>query len=157
MKKTLCIYYSRTGLTAEIMQSIAQQLDAELVSFTDGRNYDGVWGYLKACAVALSKNLPRLKPFVTERPMSDYETVIVGVPVWVEAPSVMVKAFLKENGRDIRGKLCYVVTHMSPISYEKKILDLARYAGRPCDSFLSVQTRKHDWKPEAAAFAEKIR
>lgn len=157
MKKTLCIYCTRTQLTKNVMESMAKELDAELVQFTDGKDYSGVMGYLKACVVALKKELPALKPFSTERPLSEYETVIVGFPTWVEGPSPLVKAFLKAHSKELTGKLCYVMTHMSPLPYDKSLAKLEAFAQRKPDSTLSVQTKKNDWHSEVKAFADQIR
>lgn len=157
MKKTLCIYCTRTQLTKGVMEAMAKELDAELVQFTDGKDYSGVMGYLKACVAAMKKELPVLKPFVTEQPLSAYETVVVGFPVWVEGPTPLVKAFLKDHHKELTGKLCYVMTHMSAVPYDKPMAKLAAFAQRQPDGTLSVQTRKHDWNGEVKAFADQIR
>ena len=36
MRDVLCIYYSRTGNTKRVMETIAKEMDAELLALTDG-------------------------------------------------------------------------------------------------------------------------
>ncbi len=46
LMKTLCLYYSRTNLTKEVMESMAQVLDADLAEYTDGKDRSGFLGYV---------------------------------------------------------------------------------------------------------------
>jgi flavodoxin len=40
--KTLCLYYTRTNTTKEVMENIAGILDADIAEYTDGRDRSGV-------------------------------------------------------------------------------------------------------------------
>ena len=44
MRDVLCIYYSRTGNTKRVMETIAKEMDAELLALTDGVEDDGEIG-----------------------------------------------------------------------------------------------------------------
>ena len=62
MSDILCIYYSRTGNTRRAMKEIAEALDAEIVSITDGELREGWQGYLKAGLQAMRRSTRPLGP-----------------------------------------------------------------------------------------------
>ena len=45
MRDVLCIYYSRTGNTKRVMETIAKEMDAELLALTDGVERSGLRGW----------------------------------------------------------------------------------------------------------------
>ena len=112
MSDILCIYYSRSGNTKKAMEEIAAALDAELVEITDGVNRSGTSGWLRSGMDAMRKNAEPLKPFETERPLQDYQLVIVGSPVWAGRCSSVTRSFLKKYGKKLKNA-AYVVTRGS--------------------------------------------
>lgn len=112
MSKILCIYYSRSGNTRKAMEEIAQALDAELVEITDGLDRSGTSGWLRSGMDAMRRTTEPLKPFETQRPLQDYQLVIVGSPVWAGRCSSVTRAFLKKYGKKLTNA-AYVVTRGS--------------------------------------------
>ena len=112
MSKILCIYYSRSGNTKQAMEEIAQALDAELVEITDGVDRSGTAGWLRSGRDAMRRTLEPLKPFETERPLQEYQLVVVGTPVWAGRCSSVTRAFLKKYGKKLTNA-AYVVTRGS--------------------------------------------
>ena len=82
MRDVLCIYYSRTGNTKRVMETIAKEMDAELLALTDGVERSGLRGWLRSGMDAMRKDCPDVLPFETERKLENYRLVIVGTPVW---------------------------------------------------------------------------
>lgn len=155
MNKALCIYYSRTGLTKQIAQQISEKTGADLVEIKTDDKYEGFIGYLYACVVALSKKMPKLS-YSADVDFEKYDKIIVLAPVWVEDACPAVKAFLQDNKDNLSGDVYFVLTHMSPVVYEKQIANLGKLLGKDFASYLSVQTRNHDWTEEVEQFVEKI-
>ena len=153
--KTLCVYYSRTGTTKEIAQTVAGALHADLLAVTDGVNRAGVSGYIGAAVDGLRKMLPVVRPFRTPRPLERYDRVIVAAPIWCEDVCPVIRAFLTDNRGRFKGELCYIVTHMSALSYAEKITGLVRYAGKEPADWLSVQTKNYDWTQDVADFLHR--
>ena len=112
MSNILCIYYSRTGNTRKAMEEIAKALDAELVEITDGLDRSGTSGWLRSGMDAMRRTTEPLKPFETERPLQDYQLVILGSPVWAGRCSSVARAFLKKYGKKLTNA-AYVVTRGS--------------------------------------------
>lgn len=92
---SLVVYYSLTGNTKKVAESIAAELDAELeaVELADpGAVKDG-----KPCGKLVMGPffgiLPDVKP--TEKDLHSYGHVILGAPVWATQLASPMKAFLK--------------------------------------------------------------
>ena len=112
MSNILCIYYSRTGNTRKAMEEIAQALDAELVEITDGLDRSGTSGWLRSGMDAMRRSTEPLKPFETERPLQEYQLVIVGSPVWAGRCSSVARSFMIKYGKKLTNA-AYVVTRGS--------------------------------------------
>ena len=63
MRDVLCIYYSRTGNTKRVMETIAKEMDAELLALTDGVERSGLRGWLRSGMDAMRKDCPDVLPF----------------------------------------------------------------------------------------------
>lgn len=109
MRDVLCIYYSRTGNTKRVMETIAKEMDAELLALTDGVERSGLRGWLRSGMDAMRKDCPDVLPFETERKLENYRLVIVGTPVWAGRCSSVVRSFLKQHGKEL-DRVAYVLT-----------------------------------------------
>ena len=155
--KTLCVYFTRTNLTEKIAAEISRQLDAELLKITDGKDRSGVLGYITAAVLGLKKSFPKLKPYKTEYPLCEYDRIIIAAPVWCEDICPIARAFAFENRQNLKGDIYLVITHMSNISYEKKISAFETLINKKVKSFLSLKTKKHDYSIELQKFVCDIR
>ncbi len=153
MKDILCLYYSRTGLTEKAMEILASELDAELVRYTDGIDRSGITGYIRSCFTAAKLKAPL--DIVTQRPLCEYRCVIVGMPTWVETPCSIGKGLLAKYRNQFPKNVHIVVTHMAPLSYEKRIKKLDRLLCNPMVSYLSLCT-KHENTEEIKQYAKTI-
>ena len=118
MPNILCVYYSRTGNTEKLMQEIAADLNGELLKLDDGVDRSGLRGWLRSGLQAMSRRLPAVKPPETELPLSIYDLVIIGTPVWAGRCSSPVRSFLVEYGNELR-RVAYVITRSSDVHYEE--------------------------------------
>ena len=118
MPNILCVYYSRTGNTEKLMQEIAADLNGELLKLDDGVDRSGLRGWLRSGLQAMSRRLPAVKPPETELPLSMYDLVIIGTPVWAGRCSSPVRSFLVEYGNELR-RVAYVITRSSDVHYEE--------------------------------------
>ena len=112
MRDVLCIYYSRTGNTKRVMETIAKEMDAELLALTDGVERSGLRGWLRSGMDAMRKDCPDVLPFETERKLENYRLVIIGTPVWAGRCSSVIRSFLKNHGREMK-RVAYVLTRSS--------------------------------------------
>ena len=156
MKKTLCLYYTRTNTTRMAAELLAQHLGADLAEYTDGKDRSGIGGYLVSCIDTLKKTLPQVYIKGTHFPF-EYERVIVCMPVWGEGPAIVGKALLEKYRDELPEDVCFVVTHMAGTDYEKKINSLDAYLKAPHTAHLSLRTKNNPkLKYEVRCFAEQI-
>ena len=151
--KTLCLYYTRTGTTKAAMEKLAQVLDADLAEYTDGKDRSGVLGYIGACFVSAKKTRVAIKENVD---LASYDRVIIGMPVWVEGPCAIGRAFISQYKESLKGEVYYAVTHMGKGTYEEKIKAMDQLLGRPSAGQISMQTKEHDYLKDIEEFAAKL-
>ena len=151
--KTLCLYYTRTGTTKAAMEKLAQLLDADLAEYTDGKDRSGVLGYIGACFVSAKKTRVAIKENVD---LASYDRVIIGMPVWVEGPCAIGRAFMSQYKESLKGEVYYAVTHMGKGTYEEKIKAMDQLLGRPSAGQISMQTKEHDYLQDIEEFAAKL-
>lgn len=124
----LCLYYSRTGNTRKAMEEIAKELGAELVELRDGVDRSGWGGWLR-CGVDAMRRTTRPVKIQTRIPLSDYQLVIIGSPVWAGRCSSVVRGFLKEHGKELRNA-SYVLTRGTEDRNEEVFIQMDRCT--PC-------------------------
>ena len=152
--KTLCLYYTRTNTTKAAMEKLAQLLDADLAEYTDGKDRSGVMGYIGACFASAKKTRVTIKENVD---LSSYDRVIIGMPVWVEGPCAIGRAFIGQYKDSLKGEVYYAVTHMGKGTYEEKIKAMDQLLGRPSCGQISMETKEHDYLKDIEAFAENLK
>ena len=126
MSDVLCIYYSRTGNTKSTILQIAQALDAEVVEIRDGVERSGVRGWLRCGMDAMSRTVPPVSPFETEKALSQYRLVILGTPVWAGRCSGVMRSFLKKYGKKLPAA-AYVLLRGSEDKNEEIYEQMDRY------------------------------
>ncbi len=115
--KILCIYYSRTGSTKQAMTEIAEALDCEIVPVYDKVNRTGTIGWLRCGLDAMRKKTRPTVRLKTNRPLAEYELVILGTPIWAGRCSSIIRGFLKRHGYEMQN-VAYVITHKSEELYK---------------------------------------
>ena len=153
--KTLCLYYTRTNNTKIAMEHLAKLLGADLAEYTDGKDRSGVTGYIGACFASMKKSYPAIT-IKGNIQVEDYDRVVVGMPVWVEGPSVMGKALIAQYKDRLPQDIYYVVTHMAPSGYDEKIQAMDKILGRPSAGYATMQTKKHDFLKDIEDFAKTL-
>lgn len=162
MKKTLVLFATRTGLSYNIAQRIAEETGAELAAVSDGRNYSGTLGYLRAAIAGLKKVPYRNRPLDTEHPLEEYDQIVLAGPIWCEKWCSIIRRFLMDYGKSLHCPVHFVVTHMSDNAYEKPIAMADALLNTPHAELISLKTKiesedeqaKHD--AEIARFIEAI-
>ncbi len=139
MSNILCVYYSRTGRTEALMQEIAQQLgDCELVKLTDGINRAGLFGWLRSGMDAMARHIPAVEKPETKLPLSQYDLVIIGTPVWAGRCSSPVRSFLLQFGEELK-ETAYVITRGCDVRYEEVFSQMDLYVRRPHTKALTIR------------------
>ena len=154
--RTLCLYYTRTNTTKEIMENIAKIIGADVAEYTDGKDRSGFPGYVGACFASVNNTISKVS-IKGEINLKKYDRVIIGMPVWVEGPCAIGRALIKKHSSVMPSEVYYVVTHMGDRhDYTAKIKEMDKLLGRPSAGQVSIRTKENDYIKESNAFAETL-
>lgn len=92
--KALVVYYSLTGKTEAAAQAIADYLKVKIIKIEEIGFRRGIWGFIKSGFEAVTGSCSELKPMDFD--LSEYDTILIGSPVWAGSPTPAVNAFISE-------------------------------------------------------------
>lgn len=100
--KTLVVYYSYGHHTRDVAEKMKKILSCDTEEIIPVKPYTGVYQKLVDATEnnRETKNTPEIKPLSLK--ISDYDTIIVGTPVWWYTMAEPVRTFLSQN--DLTGK-----------------------------------------------------
>ena len=137
MSKILCVYYSRTGKTEALMQEIAGELSCEAVKLEDGVDRSGLRGWLYSGMQAMARKVTPVNKPETQLPLSEYDLVILGTPVWAGRCSAPMRSFLLEYGETLKS-VAYVITRASENHYDQVYDQMDLYVNKPRKRAVSI-------------------
>lgn len=111
-KKRLVVYYSRTGNSKELAETLSKKLKADIDVIDDLTNRNGKLGWLKGGWDAWKGNSTRIRYSKTP---SDYDLIILGGPVWAGTMAPAVREYLKWNKKRI-SKIAFFCTFGGSVS-----------------------------------------
>ena len=154
--RTLCLYYTRTNTTKEIMENIAGIIGADAAEYTDGKDRSGFPGYVRACFATVNNTISRVS-IKGEINLKEYDRLIIGMPVWVEGPCAIGRALIKKYSSVMPSEVYYVVTHMGgKRDYKAKNKGMDKLLGRSSSGQASIRTKENDYIKESTAFAKTL-
>lgn len=135
MSKTIVIYYSAQGHTKNIAEQIAENLQADIFEITPKEKYteedlDWTNDNSRASREYADKSLRDIELATTEIPnWSDYDTVIIGYPIWWGISAWPTNSFIKHV--DLNGKkvIPFCTSHSSGIGESDLLLKADSNAG----------------------------
>lgn len=101
--RKLVVYYSYTGHTRMIAESIKEKLNCDILEIKPIEEYSQ--DYDKVVAEEQNSNNANKKPEIQEIniDLSKYDEIIIGSPVWWYTIAPVIRTFLSEN--DLSGKV----------------------------------------------------
>ncbi|WP_300668909.1 hypothetical protein [Desulfoluna sp.] len=142
MKKTLLVYYSRTGTTEALAEGIQERLGCDMEVIIDQKNRDGFFGNLCGGLDALLERQTLIKP-PTHDP-AGYDRVIIGTPVWYGNLTPAVRTWLcRHTNEEPRFKTAFFCTFAGGGNERaaKKFMGLVK---SKCGAVLSIQKGEDD-------------
>lgn len=133
MSPILVIFYSRSGHTKLIGDSIVNTCRADLEVIKNGARR-GLIGYLRSGYEAMHKRLPVIDPI--EKDLSHYELIVVGTPVWAANIASPVRTFIT-NYKDQFKDVAFFCT-LGGSGAEKVFEDMTELCGKAPVATLSV-------------------
>jgi len=106
MKKTLVAYFSASGVTGRVAGNVAKVAEADIFEIKPEVSYtkaDLNW-MDKQSRSTIEMNDPASRPAITGNveAMSQYDTVIIGFPIWWYVAPTIINTFFENN--DFSGK-----------------------------------------------------
>ena len=93
--KCLVVYYTRTGKTRDVAETIAAELGADLEEIVDLKKREGKLGWLSGGRDAMQKKQTEIAP--TAKASCDYDLVLLGTPIWAWAPTPALRTYVARN------------------------------------------------------------
>ncbi len=98
--KSLVVYYTRTGKTKFVAETVAAQLSADIEEIVDKKNYAGPIGWVNAGKASNQEKEDEIVPLKTSP--ADYSLIVLGTPVWAWRPTPAIRSYIKQT--DLSGK-----------------------------------------------------
>jgi menaquinone-dependent protoporphyrinogen IX oxidase len=101
MPGTLVVFYSRSGHTKKVAESIASTLQCDIDELVDQKKRGGVIGYIKSGRDAMRKQETEIRE-VRKNP-GDYDLVIIGTPIWGGRMTPAIRTYLTRYRDSLKG------------------------------------------------------
>jgi flavodoxin len=98
--KSLVVYYSRTGKTRFVAETIAAQLGSDIEEIVDLKRREGKMGWMSATRDASSGKETQIAP--PKKISQNYDLLVIGTPVWAFNTTPAIRTYLNNN--DLSGK-----------------------------------------------------
>jgi flavodoxin len=126
MRSCLVAYYSRTGITAQIGQEIAEMCGGDIEVIRDSKSRSGPLGFLRSLYESITGKQPALLDS-TQDP-GNFDTVILGTPVWAGRMSSPMRTYLHRH-RDRFHRVALFCT-MAGNGGDKALAEVAALCGK---------------------------
>ena len=93
--KALTVFYSRTGTTRKVAESISKALSCDIEEVLDTKNRTGPLAYINSGREARKKELAVIQPI--KKDPSLYNVVLIGTPVWADTMSTPIRTYITQN------------------------------------------------------------
>ena len=94
----LVVYYSKTGLTRKVGESVSDLLQCDREELFEQKRYKGMSGYVSMGLEGILKKRVDIKEPVKDP--ANYDLVIIGTPIWCMSLSSPVRSYLfRHRGR----------------------------------------------------------
>ena len=126
MNKILVSYFSASGVTKNVAEKIANAINATLFEIEPVQKYtseDLDWTN-KQSRSSIEMNNRSFRPAVLKKVVNidEYDTIIIGFPVWWYTAPTIINTFIEEN--NLEGKNVYIFVTSGGSSSEGSFNDL---------------------------------
>ena len=152
----LVAYFSRTGNNRTLAEAIAKGLSADIDEIIDKKNRKGRFNWLRAGSDSRGGKLTEIE---YQKNPQDYDTIIIGAPIWAWNPIPPLRTYLKEV--DLRGKRVAFFICSQTEAYKEMFSQLAEMTpdSEHVGNFGIREKRfkNEDYRAELDAFIEEVK
>ena len=152
----LVVYYSRTGNNRTIAEAISNSLSADIDEIIDKKKRKGRLNWLRAGRDSRERKLTEIE---YQKNPQDYDTIIIGAPIWAWNPIPPLRTYLQEV--DLKGKRVAFFICSQTEAYKEMFSQLAEMTpdSEHVGNF-GIQEKRfknEDYSAELEAFIDKVR
>ncbi|MEM2885773.1 MAG: flavodoxin [Thermoproteota archaeon] len=151
----LVVYYSRTGTTKKVAETIAQALGCDVEEVIDTKDRSGLIGWLRSGRDAASRKLTTIEK--TKNRPETYDVVVIGTPVWNGKASTPIMTYVSQY-KDLFKEVAFFCTHDG--SGEGALRDLETLCGKKPLATLALRRKQEvatgEYVGKAKRFASKV-
>lgn len=133
--KVLVVYYSLTGTTKDLAESLAAELNADLEEVVTIRSFEGFFGYIRAAYGSVRGAVPEIAS--TQCDPSSYDLIVAGGPLWAGHCATPLRAYLEKHRSSFKD-VAFFLTFGGSKS-DTAFSEMEAYAGRPGRATLRVK------------------
>jgi len=137
-KKTLVVYYSRTGTTKKVALAVADELGSDLEELIDKKKRRGPLGFAVAARDAALKKTTKIEE--PRNAPASYDLVVVGTPVWAGTMSCAARAYLGRTKDALPDVAFFLTTAHSGI--DRTFQHMKELAGKVPIATLSLRAKE---------------
>jgi flavodoxin len=143
--KTLIIYYSRTGNTKAVCETLAKEINADIVEVKDMNSRmstPGIIGGMLKTFLGM-----QTKIFPEKIDMTDYLNVILSAPIWAaKVPPAMRTAIYMNGFKDKKVVMLVTCDSLYAEKYQKKTSKLVEESGGEVSAFYQIHAMEENGK-----------
>ena len=154
MDRILIVYYSRTGTTRMVAERLAKLLEADIEEIRERKERAGALGFFIGIKDSI---LDKPAELISTHAVEDKDIVIIGMPVWADAPPPAIRAFVKQY--DLTGKKIFAFCTHRGSGGEKTFAKLSKMLPEKIIQTLALRSPQKDPELEEKLkqWAEQIR
>jgi flavodoxin len=151
LMKTLVVYFSRSGHTAQVAREIAQRMGADVEEIREARQRAGIWGYCRSALQVLTRAQTPIEP--SRYDPAGYDNIVLGTPVWIQRPAPPVVTYARRHAASFK-RVAFFCTE-GGAGDAQVFQELEKLCGKPPGATLTV-TEKQLPQTEHAALLDKF-
>ena len=136
--KPLVVFYSRTGTTKKVAESIVDSLKCDIEEIETKKSRKGLIGYLLCGKEAILKKLAEINE--PKKNASDYDLVIIGTPIWGWNVSSLIRSYITTYNKDFK-KVAFFCTQGGS-GAEKAFKEMGEICEKEPESVLVLTTKE---------------
>jgi flavodoxin len=149
--KILVIYYSRTGITKQVAEDIANKLNADIEQVIDMKDRSGFTGYIGGAKDAKSENITPIGEM--KKNPAEYDCIVIGTPIWAWTITPAIRTYIQNNKNSLKKTVFFTTAGSTTID---KIIPIFENAAGQKAIASEGFTKKDFTKENKDAYDKKI-
>ncbi len=152
----LTVFYSRTGTTRKVAESIAEGLSCDIEEVVDTKSRVGPLHYLAAGREAGQKKLTVIQPLKKDPGL--YDIVLIGTPVWAGTMSTPIRTYISQNRERFKAIALFCTSYGGGL--DKTLKDMKELCEKPTVACLAIkakETKSEQYLQKIKVFVDTIK